>query len=91
MLGGSGRPLAKPVAQLRRAAWGSIVGPGAFARGRPDPPASAVSYPGGERFAAPALKSGMPEDALYKVAYDEAVRAMSEQEAVIDSWRTAES
>ena len=30
----------------------------------------------------------MPEDALYKVAYDEAVRALSEQQAAIESVRT---
>ncbi|HET9677798.1 MAG TPA: hypothetical protein VFP21_09875, partial [Solirubrobacterales bacterium] len=30
----------------------------------------------------------MSNDLLYKVAYDEAVRALSEQQAVIDSFRT---
>lgn len=30
----------------------------------------------------------MPDDALYKVAYDEAVRALSEQQAVVDSLRS---
>jgi len=30
----------------------------------------------------------MPDDALYKVAYDEAVRALSEQQAAIESVRT---
>jgi hypothetical protein len=29
----------------------------------------------------------MPSDALYKVAYDEAVRALSEQQAVVESFR----
>ncbi len=34
------------------------------------------------------LEPVMAEDALYKVAYDEAVRALSEQQAVVDSLRS---
>lgn len=34
------------------------------------------------------LRSTMSNDQLYKVAYDEAVRALSEQQAVIDSFRS---
>jgi hypothetical protein len=30
----------------------------------------------------------MPDDALYKVAYDEAVRTLSEQQGIIESFRT---
>lgn len=41
----------------------------------------------GEKLASSVLRSSVTLDLLYKVAYDEAVRALSEQRTVIDSFR----
>jgi hypothetical protein len=35
-----------------------------------------------------ALRPAMPHDTLYKLAYDEAVRALSEQQAIVESLRS---